>query len=502
MGCVFIVLSLAAWVRFYEIDKPAIWSDEGFTLILSALSPSSIIFHTGQDVHPPLYYLVLHVWLDMGGDTIAVARSLSALFGLGTVALGIWLTYLLSNQRAAVLAGLLLALFPFAVRYSQEIRMYAMLGFLMVGATVAFVYWLRRPEKKVPLMVYAGLMSMGLYTHYFAAICLASHWLFLCLLLVSKKGFFECRWLQGWWFSNVAVVMLFLPWLPYLKRQLQYSGFNWIQPPDIDSWVSTIWRFVTFNDGVGSARWFSFSLPLVLIIISGVLWVHDKSERAWCRLLVVYIWFPLLFITAISPIYPLFVDRYFLFCALGIPMLLAIAIDASWQVSRGFSCLLLAVTVFLQGAGVSAVYEAGHAVYNEDNRLDVMASYLNAHVQTGDEVVITNGFLYFPFDYYNKTGVVPMLFTPARQDGTTGKPNGHQIWTLTQPQADRIYIEKLECLITGTGRAWVLGSREGAPTAFPETWRVLSTFVSGDAQVQHVQLGHEDAVCPEMLKYQ
>lgn len=494
-GGIFLVIALAAWVRFYEIGKPAIWSDEGFSLMLSVLSPSSIIFHTGQDVHPPLYYLVLHIWLGIGGDTIAVARRLSALFGLGTVGLGMWLTYLLSNRRASMLAGLLLSLFPFAVRYSQEIRMYAMLGFLMVGTTIAFVYWLRWPEKKIPLIVYTGLMSMGLYTHYFALICLASHWFFLFLLLVNRRKNCEYSWLRSWWLSNVAIVVIFSPWLPYLKRQLQFSGFNWVQPVDMNSWVSSIWQFVSFSDGLEWGSWLFFSVPFALLVISGVLWVQDQSEMWKCRLLVVYTWFPLFFVAAFSAIYPLFVDRYFLFSALGIPMLLAITIEASWPKFKVLSCLLMACVLFLQCFGVSAVYEKGHAVDKEVNRSDVLASYLNGHVEPGDEVVVTNGFLYFPFAFYNKTGVLPMLYTPARMDGSTGRPNGYQIWTLTQSRSDRIYIEKLECLVTRSGRVWLLGGMGNSPVKFPESWRLLSTFISGDAQVQQVQLGQRDAVC-------
>ena len=51
--------------------------------------------------------------------------------------LGIWLTRQLSTRRAAVLAGVLLALFPTAVRYSQEVRMYSLLAVLLLGATLA-----------------------------------------------------------------------------------------------------------------------------------------------------------------------------------------------------------------------------------------------------------------------------------------------------------------------------------------------------------------------------
>lgn len=172
---ILLIILVAAGVRFYDLGKPAIWADEGFTLLLSSYSPSQILFHTARDVHPPLYYLLLHEWMNLFGQGVFAARSLSALADVVTVGLGIWLVRLVSTQRAAMLAGTMLALLPIAVRYSQEIRMYALLALLMVSATIAFVYWVKGSGRHWPLAIYTLLMVAGFYTHYFAAVCMAAH---------------------------------------------------------------------------------------------------------------------------------------------------------------------------------------------------------------------------------------------------------------------------------------------------------------------------------------
>ncbi|MSE24761.1 hypothetical protein GKC32_09940, partial [Lactobacillus curvatus] len=84
--------------------------------------------------------------------------------------------------RAAVLAGILLALLPTAVRYSQEVRMYSLLGVWLLAATLALVYWVRQPERKRYLVAYALLMTAAFYTHYFTALCVLVHWSWLLLL--------------------------------------------------------------------------------------------------------------------------------------------------------------------------------------------------------------------------------------------------------------------------------------------------------------------------------
>ncbi|WP_439877898.1 hypothetical protein [Pseudomonas prosekii] len=53
------IFFLGVGVRLYGVGDIAVWTDEAFSLFLSSNSPSRIVFHTTQDVHPPLYYLIL-----------------------------------------------------------------------------------------------------------------------------------------------------------------------------------------------------------------------------------------------------------------------------------------------------------------------------------------------------------------------------------------------------------------------------------------------------------
>ena len=101
------ILLLAAGVRFYGFTASAIWCDEGSSLMLSGYPLSGIWFHAAHDVHPPLYFMLLHGWIALFGDSLVSIRTLSVLPGIATVLLGIWLVRLIATQRAALLAGLL-----------------------------------------------------------------------------------------------------------------------------------------------------------------------------------------------------------------------------------------------------------------------------------------------------------------------------------------------------------------------------------------------------------
>src|SRR5450830_1714148 len=142
------ILLVAAAVRFYRISEASAWMDEAYSLALSDYSVSEIWRLSARDVHPPLYYLFLHGWLSIWGRDICAARSLSALSGWINVGLAIWLVRLVATPRAAIVAGLFVAVLPIAVRYSQEVRMYAWLGVWLTAATLALVYWLKTVKQQ------------------------------------------------------------------------------------------------------------------------------------------------------------------------------------------------------------------------------------------------------------------------------------------------------------------------------------------------------------------
>ena len=261
------ILALAMALRFYHLTSAAIWGDEGSSLLLSEYALADLWFHAAHDVHPPLYFLLLRGWIEVFGDSIGSIRSLSAIPGVAVVGLGIWLTRQLSTRRAAVLAGILLALLPTAVRYSQEVRMYSLLGVWLLGATLALVYWVRQPERTRYLAVYVLLMSAGFYTHYFTALCVLVHWAYLGLQAPGQRLITR----PAWWAANVAIVLLYLPWLPSLLDLVQHveelkvgGDIGWEEPVNLLSLPSMVWQFLLQDDGLGLWPPLFWLFPLLL----------------------------------------------------------------------------------------------------------------------------------------------------------------------------------------------------------------------------------------------
>ena len=92
---------------------------------------------TAQDIHPPLYYALLHAWAALLGTGPAALRLLSLVVGVLTIPLLYLVARRMLSTRAALLAALLLTISPLHVYYSQEVRMYGLVALLSVGVLAA-----------------------------------------------------------------------------------------------------------------------------------------------------------------------------------------------------------------------------------------------------------------------------------------------------------------------------------------------------------------------------
>src|SRR3989344_8830738 len=121
------IIILAFFLRIINLNQ-SLWLDEGAHVIMSQKSLYFIIFERMGDFHPPLSYIFYHFWLMLGQSEIWL-RLLSVIFGLATVFIVYKLTKKLFDEKTALLSAFFLAIAPFHIYYSQEIRMYAMATF-------------------------------------------------------------------------------------------------------------------------------------------------------------------------------------------------------------------------------------------------------------------------------------------------------------------------------------------------------------------------------------
>src|SRR5512134_494727 len=133
------VVAAGVLLRSLRLSWQPIWWDEGYSVYFATESLSRLLWLTARDIHPPLYYALLHLWLGMsGGPSPENGRILSILFGGLALPLQYWLARAMfpARQLIAWIALLLLTFSPIHLYYSQEIRMYGLALTLGLAASI------------------------------------------------------------------------------------------------------------------------------------------------------------------------------------------------------------------------------------------------------------------------------------------------------------------------------------------------------------------------------
>ncbi|BCL30104.1 glycosyltransferase family 39 protein [Streptomyces aurantiacus] len=161
-----------------------LWRDEHATWWASSLSFSDLgrlIEHIDVVFTP--YYVAMHLWIMVAGDSPAMLRLPGAL----AMAVSAGLVGLLGRRmftvRTGLLAGLLFAVVPAVTRYGQEARPYAFATFFALLATLLLLRALERPSLKGWTLYALAVAATG-FGHLVAMSVIAGH---LCLVVLVKK---------------------------------------------------------------------------------------------------------------------------------------------------------------------------------------------------------------------------------------------------------------------------------------------------------------------------
>ena len=172
---------LAAALRFLNLGYDSLWFDEVLTRQTAAAGFAAAL--AVRD-HVPLLYWLTTAALRLLPEHEVTLRLVSALAGVLAVPLLVALGRVARLPRAGLWAALLLAVSPFAIRYSQEARHYALLLLFGLLATVLLLRALGRDRRR-DWLAYGVAAALGLMTHY-------SAW-----LLLLAQGAVVAGWLLG-----------------------------------------------------------------------------------------------------------------------------------------------------------------------------------------------------------------------------------------------------------------------------------------------------------------
>ncbi len=413
-------------------------------MMLAPQSPVQIIARTGRDVHPPLYYLTLHYWLKLFGTSEAAARSLSAVFMLVTVILIYLIMKRLFSAKAASLAAIFTALGPFLVRYSQEARMYAMVAFLATLATFFLVYALDKGQPRW-YYLYGLTIAAALYTHYYTVFVIAAHWLYVLYLEFAGNRSKPLQQIH-WWLANVMALALFAPWLPVAYHQFtRVQQAFWIQPISSLTLPHTLSQFFAFTNNDWAGRWEIAATAALGGVVIWALWRGLRAKSSGLALIVLFTFVGPLAVMALSLRRPIYVDRYFVFAAVGFYALLAaLIVSAKGRLMDKIRPAIALALCLVFAFGIKNVYA------QSNHQMRTVAKVVNERFQPGDIVISGELYTYFDFSYYNHTGQVAKLLAP-------GGVNGYGESSLLYDRADQIVVKSYASIHPPSHHIWIVG---------------------------------------------
>jgi mannosyltransferase len=308
------------------ILNQSFWRDEAFSVLLALKSPFEIISLTIQDTNPPLYYLLLHFWMQLFGTSEAAVRGLSFLFHILLV-VAVWTIArrLITSTKVVLLVMVSVLLNPFLLSYAYEVRAYSLLAFL----TVAAVGLLLRKRH-----FWAGLMlGLGILTHNFGIFNLAAvgiWWLWQYRESIFKAKFKDTLRL----FSLPSAVMLV--WGAIIWNQwAKVAGGFWIETPSTSVWLLSLEKYSSGTGG-GPLQSHLYLISFVLLFFGLSYWIWKRVEddkKAFIGLLCSLTFVPTAITYVISALFsPIYHERYLIS---AVPFAIIMIGYSLWKLHQG-----------------------------------------------------------------------------------------------------------------------------------------------------------------------
>jgi mannosyltransferase len=287
-----VALLAAVVLRFWT--PSALWLDEALTVDIARAPVHLIPGLLRHDGAPPLFYVLLHYWMDVFGQSDLATRSLSGVIGLVNLPVA-WITgyrfgchhwsladapeaekvsRLRRGRAVAWAVTMLVASSPFVIYYDTEARMYGLVILLGTLLVLAFTWLLERPGP-LPALSIAAIASALLYSHYWAFYALGV--LGVISLWAAVKGPHR----RAWRYATAGLVLAalsFAPWFPTFWFQLHHTGTPWAAPAGLTVVVFAVTQFAGGNTDPGRAL-------ATIFFLFGILAVAGMSFDRWRVLL-------------------------------------------------------------------------------------------------------------------------------------------------------------------------------------------------------------------------
>ncbi len=303
-----LIISGYVFFRFWNLTSSCLFFDELFSVQAAKYPLSEMFWFVAQDlIHPPLSYLLLKIWIIIGGESLIWLKLFPVSFSIIAVAP----FYFLCKELKLNFGAISVALVFFAVngcliKYAQEVRMYSLLLCFGLFSVWLFVRLLNQKRGLIWLILINILL---VNTHYFGWLIIFSE--LISALVLGREQIKNVILMFG------ATILSFVPWIYQLWQALQTNAdykqnLGWAERPNI----TTIYHFV--NDlfepfyfqqtNADRPETIFITAPIILICVISTLFFFlnwkTETEKNRIILLLIFIKTPIIIAFIASWVFP------------------------------------------------------------------------------------------------------------------------------------------------------------------------------------------------------
>lgn len=323
-----VILLVGIFFRFVNIDRKVYWHDEAYTsLRISGYTKTEFVQQVfdGRAIdvdvvqkyqrpnsekgiidtinslavddtqHPPLYYIMVRLWVQVFGNSVTAARSLSVIISLLAFPCMYWLCLeLFESPIIAWTSVVLLAVSPLHVLYGQEARQFSLWTITILLESAVLLTAMRLSSKSW-WRIYGVTVALGLYTFLFSGLVAIAHGIYV----IAMERFRFTKTIKAYLTATSAGFISFIPWIVIIINNVEQIDRTTASAQArlsisslVSAWITNItylfadfWRYEPFFPDLNfpGLRLGRFLTPLILIlVIYSFLFVYrHTTPRVW-----------------------------------------------------------------------------------------------------------------------------------------------------------------------------------------------------------------------------
>lgn len=377
----------------------SLWRDEAFSILVAERPIPTFIGKLNFE--PPVYYVLLHFWMKLFGNSEIAARSLSLLgFTLATIVVIYWSEEVFKKHWLSLFLPIFFFLNPMLLYYAFEVRAY---GWVMFFATLSlFAY----STKRWKLLAIANILAF--YTHSYAIFLPLIEGLHFLFSEGRKRNFWNIRHLITHAFMKAQTItfLAIAPWMVIIINEMRKLQSSWYFPVDLQLVRSVVGNMFVGYDGTPGGRWKETAVLSLILLLCFTFALLRSKEKRTTSFLFSMIFLPLIFVIGISFFKPLFVNRYLIYVTIAQVVLLGFFLKT---IQKPLMQKLV--------AGVLLLFVLMVNLYAPDKKAkaDIRTTIQVANGMRGkhDVLFVTSPLIFFEAVYYTPDREHVFLYNPA-----------------------------------------------------------------------------------------